>query len=187
MVSGFIVYNETRPKLIAVEQYSTYAAEASSLQWIAERSEVIIKANPVKRMEPFKGKESGGNKRDVISTDTIVEVSEVVRLSPSLEGKIKVGDLIPVRILGGEVDKITFRTGNEDLLPLDQNMLLFLVDGKKEPGLPKTTTDYYSVVGTFSGAFKLTSDGSAQRDKVKDSYKLKDILDTVKTTKLKSF
>ena len=133
------------------------------------------------------GQESGGSKREVIYTDNIVEVTEVVRLSPSFEGKIKVGDLLPVRTLGGTVTGVTFKNGIDDLLPMGKNILLFLVDGNKEPTLPSSKTSYYSLVGTINGVFNLTSDGLAVRDKVKDSFNLQDVLDTIKETKLKNF
>lgn len=76
---------------------------------------------------------------------------------------------------------MSLTSGNEDLLPIDQKMLLFLVDGKKEPSLPSSSTDYYSIVGTFSGAFKLTCDGSALREKLQDSHKVDEILNIVKS------
>jgi|GEM_PF-4526147 len=160
-------------KPAVTEVHTSYAVEVKNPKWAITISDLIIEGNVIKKGVPTNGV-SPVNNTDVVYTDYDIQVTKLVK---NKSGKdIKIGDTITVRTLGGATNTHIYNTDTLNMLTKGNKTLLCLVDGVKEPTLPKETNEQiYSIVGGMHGAFDLNSNGNATRVKTNESFKTDNI------------
>lgn len=188
---GYVVINngEGSEKDVPVTTlaYNLYPEEYKNPNWVLDNSDLII-VGKVRNIEtPIKDKDETPDEKETVYEDSEVEISEI--LEDKSNYNFKIGDVVTVRVLGGTADNLTYETDSNDLLSEDKEVLLCLIDGKKDIKLPATDKQYFSIVGSIHGAFELEnnyarsnkkSDIIVTRNKLNDSFKKEDLENYIK-------
>lgn len=188
---GYVVINngEGSEKDVPVTTlaYNLYPEEYKNPNWALDNSDLII-VGKVRNIEtPIKDKDETPDEKETVYEDSEVEISEI--LEDKSNYNFKIGDVVTVRVLGGTADNLTYETDSNDLLSEDKEVLLCLIDGKKDIKLPATDKQYFSIVGSIHGAFELEnnyarsnkkSDIIVTRNKLNDSFKKEDLENYIK-------
>jgi hypothetical protein len=177
VVIGGISYSHLVPQTII--QSAKWRSDVRKPEWLSQTSQLVVIGEVLDHKPSAKGK-SPASGQEMIYTDTNVRVNKVVRIQPSLGINVKVGDVITVRTLGGQVDNQKMLTEDAQLITGEKAML-FLVNSPENRLLPSSSTVVYGVQGGVHGYFTLQDNGTAKRQFIGDSFKVQDLENTARS------
>lgn len=159
-----------------IEVSALYPEEAKKPEMVAKLSDVIVVGHVEKIELSQIAKMAGGRKEDVIYTDTIIRVEKVLKAKTPLGKKVKSGESLTVRTLGGKVGNTDLISEIDPGLEKDEKLILFLVDSNQLPMLPPSPKPVFGIVWGYNGSFVVDSNGNATKKKTEDNFKVQDII-----------
>lgn len=175
VITSWTIVNKFVPHTVYRE--ASYTSEVLKPEFLKNTSDVVVVGKVSGKTVPSKGLEAGGQKYEIVYTDTKVIVEKVI--NDKIGRNIKPGDTLVVRSIGGTAGNLTMKADTESIMKQSESKaLLFLVDSSKDLSLPenKSNSPVYVVVGGFHGSFNLTSDGIATREVSGDKFKFDDLI-----------